>query len=92
MVINKHVMPALLIISAAIGMVAACLAYNYRFINAQRADLFVSVENLAIGVIFLLVAKINLVREPQHQSLAIFAAVFAGFEFSYALEKFFSLL
>lgn len=92
MVQKKHLFPMLVIVLGLIAALAIYFAHSYRFAKPQQANFFDSISYIAMGVIFLVIAKINLARNPQHQNLAIFAAVFAGFEFSYAVEKIISLV
>ncbi len=89
---KKHFLSIVIIALALIAMVAVYFAHGYRFTRPPQANFFDSISYIAMGVMFLLVAKINLARNPQHQNLAIFAAVFAGFVFSYAVEKIISLV
>jgi hypothetical protein len=92
MFLKKHLFTILLFIFALIASAAAYFAYSYRFTNPPQASFFDSIDYIAMGGIFLLIAKINLGRTPQHQNLAIFAAVFAGLLFSYAAEKIIPLM
>jgi hypothetical protein len=89
---KKHLIPILLIALALIAALAVYFAHGYRFTKPPQANFLDSISYIATGVIFLLIANINLARNPQHQNLAIFAAVVAGFEFSYAVEKIMSLV
>ena len=89
---KKHLLPILIIALALIAMLAVYFAHGYRFTNPQQANFFDSIGYIAMGVMLLVIAKINLARTPQHQNLAIFAAVVAGFAFSYAVEKILSLV
>jgi predicted membrane channel-forming protein YqfA (hemolysin III family) len=92
MFLKKHLFTILVIIFALIATLATYFAYSYRFTDPPQANFFDSIDYIAMGGIFVLIAKINLGRTPQHQNLAIFAAVFAGFVFSYAAEKIITLV
>jgi hypothetical protein len=87
MFLKKHLFTILVIICALIATSATYFAHSYRFTNPPQANFFDSIDYIAMGGIFLIIAKINLGRTPQHQNLAIVTAVFAGFVFSYAAEK-----
>ena len=86
MFLKKHLFIILIIVFALVATLATYFAHNYRFTNPPRANFFDSIDYIAMGGIFLLIAKINLARTPQHQNLAILAAVAAGFVLSYAAE------
>jgi len=92
MFLKKHLFPILVVIFALIAMLATYFAYSYRFTNPRQANFFDSIDYIAMGGLFLVIAKINLARNPQHQNLAIFAAVSAGIVFSNAAEKIISLV
>ena len=87
MFLKKHLFTILVIICALIATSATYFAHSYRFTNPPQANFFDSIDYIAMGGLFLVIAKINLARNPQHQNLAIVTAVFAGFVFSYAAEK-----
>ena len=92
MFLKKHLFPILVIIFALIAMLAAYFAHSYRFTNPPEANFLDSIDYVAMGGLFLVVAKINLARNPQRQNLAIAAAVFAGIVFSNAAEKIIPLM
>jgi hypothetical protein len=92
MFLKKHVFPILVVIFTLIAMLATYFAYSYRFTNPPQANFFDSIDYIAMGGLFLVIAKINLARNPQHQNLAIFTAAFAGIVFSNAAEKIMSLV
>jgi predicted membrane channel-forming protein YqfA (hemolysin III family) len=92
MVLKKYLVTVLIVIFALIAALATYVAHRYRFTNPPRANFFDAIDYLAMGAIFLLAAKINLGRTPQHPNLAIFAGVVAGFVFSYAAEKLMPLM
>jgi hypothetical protein len=92
MFLKKHLFPILVIIFALIATLATYFAHSYRFTNPPQANFFDSIDYIAMGGLFLVIAKINLARNPQHQNLAIFMAVFAGIVFSNAAEKIISLV
>jgi hypothetical protein len=92
MVMKKYLFTILITVFAAIALLATYAAYSYRFTNPPLANVCDAIDYGAMGGIFLLAAKINLARTPQHQNLAIFAAVVAGFVFSYAVEKIMTLV
>ena len=92
MFLKKHLFTILVIIFALIATLATYFAYSYRFTNPPQANVFDSIDYIAMGGIFLVIAKINLARTPQHQNLAIFTAVLAGFVLSYATEKIITLV
>jgi hypothetical protein len=78
MFLKKHLFPILVVIFALIAMLAAYFAYSYRFTNPPQANFFDSIDYIAMGGIFLLIAKINLGRTPQHQNLAIIYSGICG--------------
>ena len=88
---KKYLFIILIIICGLIAALAAYVAYSYRFTNPPLANFFDAVDYVAMGGLFLVIAKINLTRTPQHPNLAIFGAAFAGFVFSYAVEKIMAL-
>ena len=92
MFLKKHLYGTLIIIFALIATSATYIAHGYRFANPPRANFFDSVDYIAMGGLFLVIAKINLGRTPQHPNLAIFTAALAGFVFSYAVEKIITLM
>lgn len=92
MFLKKHLFTILAVVFALIATLATYFAYSYRFTNTPQANFFDSIDYIAMGGIFLLIAKINLARTPQHQNLAISAAVFAGFVLSYAADKIIALV
>jgi len=92
MFLKKHLFVILLIVFALIATLATYFAYRFRLTDTPRANFFDSIDYIAMGGIFLVIAKINLARTPQHQNLAISAAVFAGFVLSYAAEKIITLV
>jgi hypothetical protein len=92
MFLKKNLFTTLVTIFALTATLAVYFAHSYRFTNPPQANFFDSIDYIAMGGIFLLIAKIYLGRTPQHQNFAIIAAVIAGFVFSYAAEKIIALV
>jgi hypothetical protein len=92
MFLKKHLFPILVIVFALVAALATYFAHSYRLTNPPQANFFDSIDYIAMGGLFLVIAKINLARNPQHQNLAIVTAVFAGIVFSNAAEKIISLV
>jgi hypothetical protein len=62
---EKHLFTTILvIIFALIATLATYFAYSYRFTDPPQANFFDSIDYIAMGGTFVLIAKINLGRTP----------------------------